>query len=500
MNRLRFIPAFIFSAALLTSCRGVPELADQFRELVASSTSTPKGIVVVTPGTGIVSEAGVASTFTIQLASQPTANVSMTLSSTDTTEVVLKSADGISCDNSGTIENNNSCVVTFTPLNYATPQTIGVAAVDDLIDEDDKITVISIGVTTSNDANYNGIDPSDVNITVQDNDTAGGTMTCINTASDSTFTTAKCTAGAATTTEDGSTNATLDFTIVLNSKPTANVTVTATSSDATEGRLKNNSGACNTAGATNSSSCTLTFTTANWNTPQTVRIAAYNDFTLSESPDPTYGINLSGSSADAKYNGVTLPSFTGITSVQRQSRLTFVTTNTSDGNLGGVSGADDKCMADPGHPDAALPLASRRVFKAFIINSGVRQYFSSSNSLGIVDWPLATSTTYYRINGTTAIMTTDAARNFSAMANSVDGTTNESWLGCVRTGSDWNPYITGCGASCPSFTGSCNGYTSNSSGNYIRTLIQNVTPAGSLYSTGSARACDVLRRLWCIQQ
>jgi hypothetical protein len=152
-----------------------------------------------------------------------------------------------------------------------------------------------------------------------------------------------------------------------------------------------------------------------------VRIAANNDFVLNETPAPTYSINLSATSADAKYTGTTLPAFTGITSVQRQSRVTFVTTNTYNGNLGGVSGADAKCMADPGHPDAALPLGSRRVFKAFVVDSGVRQYSSSANALGIVDWPLAVNTTYYRVNGTTPIMTTNASQNFSTMANSVDG-------------------------------------------------------------------------------
>jgi hypothetical protein len=482
---------------LLCSCLAAPEVTDTFREHVVPKAAA-NGIVVVTPGTGIVSEAGVTSTFTIQLASQPTANVSMVLSSADATEVVLRSADGINCDNSGTVDNNNSCIVTFTPLNYATAQTFAVAAVDDLIDEDDKVTIVQIATTTSNDANYSGIDPSDVNITVQDNDTAGGTMTCINTAADTTFTTAKCTAGAATTTEDASTNATLDFTVVLNTQPTATVTVTATSSDATEARLKNNAGACNIAGATDSTSCTLTFTTANWNTPQSVRIAANNDFVLNETPAPTYSINLSATSADAKYTGTTLPAFTGITSVQRQSRVTFVTTNTYNGNLGGVSGADAKCMADPGHPDAALPLGSRRVFKAFVVDSGVRQYFSSANALGIVDWPLAVNTTYYRANGTTPIMTTNASQNFSTMANSVDGSTNESWFGAL--GGSWNPYIVGCGASCPLFTGNCSSFTNGTSAQSLRTLIQNTTSVSNLNSTGAVRFCDALRRLWCIQQ
>jgi hypothetical protein len=383
--------------------------------------------------------------------------------------------------------------VTFTPLNYSVAQTFGVAAVDDMIDEDDKVTVIQIGTTSSNDLNYNGIDPSDLNITVQDNDTAGGTMTCINTASDTSFSSAKCTGGSATTTEDGSTNATLEFTIVLNSKPTANVTVTATSSDATEGRLKENSGTCDTASGTTQTSCTVVFTTSNWNIPKTVQIRAFNDFVLNESPSPTYAINLAASSTDAKYQGITLPAFTGIVSVQKQTRLTFVTTNTYNGNLGGVSGADAKCMADPGHPDAALALGSRRLFKAFIVVESVRQ-ITMLYSTNIIDWPIASDTTYFRADGVTPIFTSTASRTMdNGLSNAINGSSDTAWVAGIAA--SWNLYIVGCGASCPRLQGTCLNFTSSLSTTSQRTLKLN-----SSYIENSASSCDLLNPIWCIGQ
>jgi hypothetical protein len=481
-------------SVLLCSCLPAPEVADTFRDQSVTGTSTSAaGIVVVTPGTGIVSEAGVTSTFSIQLASQPKSNVSMVLTSSDASEIVLRSADGINCDNSAVVDNNNSCIVTFTPLNYSVAQTFGVAAVDDMIDEDDKVTVIQIGTTSSNDLSYNGIDPSDLNITVQDNDTAGGTMTCINTASDTSFSSAKCTGGSATTTEDGSTNATLDFTIVLNTKPTANVTITVTSSDATEGRLKESSGTCDTASGTTQTSCTVVFNTSNWNIPKTVQIRAFNDFVLNESPSPTYAINLAASSTDAKYQGITLPAFTGIVSVQKQTRLTFVTTNTYNGNLGGVSGADAKCMADPGHPDAALALGSRRLFKAFIVVESVRQ-ITMLYSTNIIDWPIASDTTYFRADGVTPIFTSTASRTMdNGLSNAINGSSDTAWVAGIAA--SWNLYIVGCGASCPRLQGTCLNFTSSLSTTSQRTLKLN-----SSYIENSASSCDLLNPIWCIGQ
>ena len=62
-----------------------------------------------------------------------------------------------------------------------------------------------------------------------------------------------------TTTEAGGT---ASFTVVLTSQPSANVTIGLHSSNLTEGTI---------------STASLTFTSANWNVPQTVTVTGVND-------------------------------------------------------------------------------------------------------------------------------------------------------------------------------------------------------------------------------
>ena len=318
--------------------------------------------------------------------------------------------------------------------------------------------------------------------------TASVLVTCQSNSGDASFTSAKCVDGLAFTNETG-TNTTLSFTARLSTQPLSDVTLTVATTDASEARLATTGGNCDNASSSAQSSCNITFTTSNWNTNQTIKIIAFNDFVSHESPAPAYSITIGGSAL-----------FQNITSNQMPNRLTFVTTNTSTGNLGGVAGADSFCMNDPGHPDAALALGSRRSFKAFITTTGgaIRQWDHPS-SPGRIDWIMEANANYFRINGTTLITTTNASQNFSAMTNSVDGTANESWLGFLP-GNSWHAYILGCGAPCPLFTGNCNNFTDGSSANSLRTLIQNTTTMTSLYSGAGLRTCDVPRRLWCIQQ
>lgn len=322
--------------------------------------------------------------------------------------------------------------------------------------------------------------------------TASVLVSCQSNSGDLVFTSAKCTDGLAFTNETG-TNTTLSFTARLSTQPLSNVTLTVATTDASEARLATTGGNCDNASSTSASQCSITFTTTNWNVDQTIKIIAFNDFVSHESPAPTYSITIAGTAL-----------FQNITSNQMPNRLTFVTTNTSTGNLGGVAGADSFCMNDPGHPDAALPLGSRRSFKAFITsqNAPIRQYDKptiAGGPSGRVDWVMEANTLYYRINGTTLITTTNSNQNFSTMTNSVDGTSNESWLGFLPS-TNWTAYITGCGVGCYIFTGTCNDYTSASSANSMRTLIQNATSTSGLNSGGAVRTCDVPRRLWCIQQ
>ena len=79
---------------------------------------------------------------------------------------------------------------------------------------------IVTAAATSTDPNYNGVNASDVTVTNTDNDTAGITVTP--------------TAGL-TTTEAGGT---ATFTVVLNTQPTADVTIGLSSSNTNEGTVE----------------------------------------------------------------------------------------------------------------------------------------------------------------------------------------------------------------------------------------------------------------------
>jgi hypothetical protein len=93
-----------------------------------------------------------------------------------------------------------------------------------------------------------------------------------------------------TTTEAGGTAL---FTVVLESKPTSDVTINMTSSDTDEGVLD---------------AASLVFTSSNWDTPQTVTITGVDD--TEEDGDQDYSISFSVSSSDADYDGMSIADLT----------------------------------------------------------------------------------------------------------------------------------------------------------------------------------------------
>lgn len=109
--------------------------------------------ITVAPTSGLVtSEAGGTASFSVVLATQPTANVTIAISSSDTTEGIVSAS-----------------ALTFTPADWNVPQTVIVTGVDDTIDDGDvAYTVISAAATGA--AEYAGINPADVSVTNLDND------------------------------------------------------------------------------------------------------------------------------------------------------------------------------------------------------------------------------------------------------------------------------------------------------------------------------------------
>jgi hypothetical protein len=214
---------------------------------------------VVNPTSGLVtSEAGLSATFTVKLSSLPSADVTIPVSSNNTAE--------------GTV---NVSSLKFTALSWNAPQTVTVTGVQDngTADGPQPYKVI-LGKATSADPGYGGPlvpKPSDVSVTNRDDDTAGILITP--------------TMGLITS-ESG---ATATFAVTLQSRPTAPVKITLKSSNTAEGTI---------------SPSVLTFTPANYNSPQVVTITGVNDpQPIQDGPQPyTITANGGASSTDPNYN------------------------------------------------------------------------------------------------------------------------------------------------------------------------------------------------------
>ena len=205
---------------------------------------------------GNTTEAGGTATFTVRLNSQPTANVVVGVSSSDTTE--------------GTVTPSS---LTFTTINWNALHTVTVTGVDDFVIDGNTVYSIILATPTSADPKYAAINPPDVSVTNLDNDVAGITVTP--------------TSGLITT--EGGGFAT--FTVRLSSQPTANVTVAVVSDNLAEG--------------TTSPDTSLTFTPANWNTTQTAKVTGVDDFVADG--DILYYVTTAATSGDAYYNGIAGP-------------------------------------------------------------------------------------------------------------------------------------------------------------------------------------------------
>jgi len=185
--------------------------------------TAPTPSLVVTPTSLSVAEGGT-STYSVRLSSAPAANV------------IVSSTVGTG-DSDITVSGGGS--LTFTPANFATAQTVTVAAAEDADTVNGSRT---IGVTAS------GITPVAVTATEVDNDTATTQSLVV-------------TPTAVSVPEGGTTT----YSVRLAAAPTGNVTVTSTAATTGDTSLTVSGGG------------SLTFTPANFATPQNVTIAAAED-------------------------------------------------------------------------------------------------------------------------------------------------------------------------------------------------------------------------------
>ncbi|HOX57220.1 MAG TPA: DNRLRE domain-containing protein [Candidatus Paceibacterota bacterium] len=188
-------------------------------------------------------------TFTVWLTVAPTADVTLSLSSSDTTEATVSPAS-----------------LTFTPLDYGTPQVVTVTGVDDWVQDGNIAYSIVTGAASSADPAYNNFDALDVAGVNLDNDLAKVIVP----------------ASKFTVTEP---NTTANISVVLNSEPTADVTINCVSTDTTEGTAAG-----------------VTFTPLNWNTPQNIVLTAADD--LVNDGTIAYSIATTVTSADPVYAAI----------------------------------------------------------------------------------------------------------------------------------------------------------------------------------------------------
>jgi len=218
-------------------------------ELTVTATDEYTAWVRVSTNRLDVVEADGAATYRVFLSKQPTAEVTVTPVSGDRTVATV------------------SDTLAFTPTNWNIPQIVTVRGVDDnTINAPNRTTTVT---HRASGGGYNGVAVTGVVVTAIDNDRAGMTLS----------------SGRLSLVE----GRTRTYQVVLDSPPTANVTVTPSSSHPNVATV---------------SPPELTFTTANWNQPQNVTVTGVDDTIINDPEQRRVVITHRAASDDAAYDGL----------------------------------------------------------------------------------------------------------------------------------------------------------------------------------------------------
>ena len=201
--------------------------------------------------TSLEIQEGDSDTYTIVFDTEPTGNVALTIGGVTGTDVSL---------------DRNS--ITFTPINWQVVRTVTVTAEEDDDAVDEEVVTITHTLTSDDDNDYDGLTVDSVPVTVTDDDTAGVTVS-----------------ETSLEIEEGDSDT---YTVILDTEPAGNVTVTIGGIADTELSLDKT---------------TLTFTTTSWDTAQTVRVTAEQDADAVDEEEVTITHTVT-SAADTHYDGV----------------------------------------------------------------------------------------------------------------------------------------------------------------------------------------------------
>ncbi|MEJ7591182.1 MAG: zinc-dependent metalloprotease family protein [Planctomycetaceae bacterium] len=118
----------------------------------------PPAGVIVTPASKMLntSEEGSQTSFSVALQTQPTADVTVPISSSNTAEGTVSTAS-----------------LVFTSDNWDTPQTVTITGVNDTIVDNDAAYSVILGAASSDDLEYSLFNPADIAVVNIDNDVTG---------------------------------------------------------------------------------------------------------------------------------------------------------------------------------------------------------------------------------------------------------------------------------------------------------------------------------------
>ena len=218
------------------------------------------------------------------------------LSSNGSVNIVLTNGTA-----TGGIDYNGSQVTVSIPAgNYSTSTEIpfSIPVIQDSIDESNETINLSFGTKVGvieADADRDGVNRNTAIATITDDDVAGITVSAIS----------------GDTTENGGT---ASFTIKLNTQPTDDVVIGLTTDDTTEGTVSPNS---------------VTFTSTNWNTVQTVTVTGVDD-TQVDGTILYHVVTSAATSVDSNYDGMNA-SDVSVSNIDNDSYSVSIT-KTTDGS------------------------------------------------------------------------------------------------------------------------------------------------------------------------
>ena len=255
------------------------DVADQTVTATITDDDTAGFTIVESGGSTSVDESGTTDTFTVVLDAQPASDVVLTVTSSDTGEATVNTP------------------LTFTPLNWDTPQTVTVTGIDDNIIDGTISSTITVSVNDgSSDNDFDSVADQTVTATTTDDDVAG-------------FTVAE-TGGSTAVAETGTTDT---FTVVLDAQPSSDVVLDITSSDTGEATV----------------SGSLTFTPANWDTPQTVTVTGVDENIIDGTINSTITIAIDDANSDDDFDSVADQTVTATTTDDDVAGFTITETDGS---------------------------------------------------------------------------------------------------------------------------------------------------------------------------